>query len=136
MKYFFPIFALVLGGCATTYHPKGFFGDGYFDYRVTEKTFAVTFRGNKHTNQEDVRRFALMRAAELSLDHGYRYFKVTKEREMSSKVIEKENNEFEGMLRVEEIVSPGIEMHITCSNEAVDEEFIDAATFLAYNPKK
>ncbi|MCH9613671.1 MAG: hypothetical protein SP1CHLAM54_06780 [Chlamydiia bacterium] len=136
MKYFFPIIALVLGGCATSYHQKGFFGDGYSDYRVTEKTFAVTFRGNKYTDQENVRRFALMRAAELATTHGFRYFKVTKEKEISSKYIEKESDEYEGTLRVEEVISPGIEMQITCSHEALDEEFIDAVTFLSYNPKK
>ena len=39
--------ALLLAGCSTSYHQKGFFGDGYSDYRVNQDKFTVTFRGNE-----------------------------------------------------------------------------------------
>lgn len=136
MRYFIPALALVLGGCATGYHAKGMLGDGYSDYRITENTFSITFRGNKYSDEEDIRRFALVRAAELTLTHGFRYFLVVNERELSSKEVQKHTDEFDGVLKIKEIIYPGVELKIRCAQEIDSADFIDAASFLSYNPSK
>lgn len=69
------IAALVLTGCATTYQPSGFTG-GFSETRLAPDRFIVSFSGNAFTAGEQARDFALLRAAELSRDGGYRYFTV------------------------------------------------------------
>jgi hypothetical protein len=72
-----PLVALI--GCATTYQKEGVFANGYSDFKATQDTFVVTFRANENTPQEDVFKYALHRAAEVTLKNGYRYFSVIEE---------------------------------------------------------
>jgi hypothetical protein len=66
---------LCLCGCATPYQPaKG--GKGYTDSQSSSNVFTVGFQGNQHTTLEDVYDFALLRSAEVVLQHGYRFFAV------------------------------------------------------------
>jgi hypothetical protein len=69
------IFAVFIQGCATTYQAKGFTG-GYSETQLDENVFNVTFRGNGYTRRERVSDFTLLRCAELTLVHGYRYFTI------------------------------------------------------------
>lgn len=66
---------VVLAGCATAYHTAGFTG-GYSDTQLAENVFQVSFRGNGYTSRERVEDFALLRSAEVSLEHGFPYFVV------------------------------------------------------------
>ena len=84
---------LFLAGCSTNYHQKGFFGDGYSDYRINQDKFAVTFRGNEYTDSENVRRFAMMRAAELTVQNGFHYFKIVSEKDVSHESIKTSTTE-------------------------------------------
>ena len=68
---------LVLVGCATMYHPVGITG-GYNETRLDENVFTVTFRGNGYTSTQRAENFALLRAAECSLENGYKYFVIFK----------------------------------------------------------
>jgi hypothetical protein len=71
--------ALASSACATSYQKEGFFTNGYSDSRKSSDRFAVTFRGNEQTSPETAMRYALKRASELTLRHGYRYFAVLEE---------------------------------------------------------
>ena len=61
--------------CATSYQPKSLTG-GYEDYQLQNNLFEVSFEGNGYTSESRARNFALYRAAEVSLENGYRYFEV------------------------------------------------------------
>lgn len=133
------LLTLLLAGCATSYHQKGFFGDGYSDYRVNQDKFAVTFRGNEFTDSEDVRRFALVRAAELTLQNGFRYFKILSEKDVSRQAVETstKENEISTLKRKVKKQAPGIDLMIRCFDQEPDGDAIDAREFITYNqPKK
>jgi hypothetical protein len=68
-------FLLVLAACATPYAPANK-GRGYIDSQVATNEFQVGFQGNCNTDADQVRDFALLRSAELTLEHGYLYFAV------------------------------------------------------------
>ena len=69
--------ALALGGCAsaTGYQSAGADG-GYSELQLAHDMFRVAFQGNIYTSQERVADMALLRAADLALAHGARYFVV------------------------------------------------------------
>lgn len=67
------VLSLSLAGCATSYHAKGLFGR-YSETQLGEDVFQVTFVGNGHTSEERATDFGLLRSAELTLQHGYRFF--------------------------------------------------------------
>jgi len=51
-------------------------GPGYSSTRLTENRMRVTFVGQSTTSADQVRNFALLRAAELTLMNGYDWFKI------------------------------------------------------------
>lgn len=75
MKRLFTILFLVvfMQSCATTYQSAGFTG-GFSETQLDENIFRVTFYGNGYTGRERVTDFALLRSAELTIEHGYKYF--------------------------------------------------------------
>jgi hypothetical protein len=68
-------FLLVTGlaGCAATSYEAGEFR-GYSEIRLSEDSYQVRFQGNSHTSYNRVSQFVLRRCAELTLEHGRRYF--------------------------------------------------------------
>lgn len=55
-----------LTGCATSYKPNGFIGNGGFDEtELAPNYYRVSFKGNEKTSRERASDFALLRAAEL-----------------------------------------------------------------------
>ena len=66
---------LIFAGCATRYQPMGFTG-GYSETQLGENIFQVSFYGNGYTSRERVSDFSLLRAAELTLEKGFRYFVI------------------------------------------------------------
>jgi hypothetical protein len=82
MKYIthiaLPFVALVstmLTSCATQYTSRGFTG-GYSDTQLAPDAFRITFSGNGFTSSERTQDFAILRAADLTLSHGFRYFGI------------------------------------------------------------
>jgi hypothetical protein len=61
-------------GC-TTYHASGPSG-GYSDTQLSPRVFQVRFQGNGYTKNDRVSIFLLRRAAEITLENGFRYFVV------------------------------------------------------------
>jgi hypothetical protein len=72
-------FAAFATSCSTLYQKEGIFSNGYSDLRSGKDTFVVTFRANEFTPAEKVRKYALKRAAAITLKNGYRYFVVLDE---------------------------------------------------------
>jgi hypothetical protein len=72
-------FAL-LAGCATPYSSSGFLG-GYSDTALAPDVYRISFQGNGYTSQERTQDFAILRAADLTLSHGYSYFGIINQTE-------------------------------------------------------
>lgn len=71
--------ALLLAGCATQtpYKPAEERGEeGYTETQLGENRYRITFVGNHSTPAETVKDYALLRAAELTLQEGYSWFSV------------------------------------------------------------
>lgn len=73
------LMALGLTACATPtpYQPLERERGGYSEERLSEDRYRVVFVGNAHTEPEQVERFLLRRAAELTLRNGYGWFRAT-----------------------------------------------------------
>lgn len=113
--------------CSTGYHSLGLFTTGYNNIRFAKDGFTITFRANKYTTSEDVRKFALRRASELALQNGYTYFQIVSEKDISDKV------HITTSSKTKLVVSPGLEIVIRCFKDKGDSYGIDAKEFLYYN---
>ncbi|MGQ0621507.1 MAG: CC0125/CC1285 family lipoprotein [Panacagrimonas sp.] len=77
-------------GCATQtpYQPAAKRGEyGYTETQLTDSRYRITFNGNTLTPEETTKDYALLRAAELTLQKGYDWFQLaerTGDRKMSS----------------------------------------------------
>ena len=72
----------LLAGCATEYQPQSFTG-GFSDYMTAPDEAVVTFHCIGYTPAERVVEMAALRCAEVTLQHGYRYFVVTNVADLS-----------------------------------------------------
>lgn len=111
--FLFILLGLFCAGCsASQYHAKDYQGNGYSEYRVSPDRFAVAYQGEHKASPEEVRRFALQRAAEVTTDYGYRYFAIESERDHLK----------------------GIELSIRCFNKVPEKnETVDAYQMLTIN---
>lgn len=77
---FSSLFVLLLGsllnGCATAYQAQGWTG-GYSEVQLTPDAFHICFYGNAYTSSQKVTKYVLLRASELTLEKGFKYFVVT-----------------------------------------------------------
>jgi hypothetical protein len=70
---------LALGACATaTYYQPSQGGDaiGYADSRIEANRWRVSFQGGDGAPESQVSDFALLRAAELTVQNGYDWFRI------------------------------------------------------------
>jgi hypothetical protein len=65
----------MLVGCVTSYQPWGTTG-GYKDRQIDDQTLHVEFRGNGYTSPDTVHKYFMYRCAELTQQHGFKYFMV------------------------------------------------------------
>ena len=77
------LLACLLTGCSTPYQANGLMG-GYSDYMVAPDEAIVTFSGNGYTSAMQVIQMTARRCAEVTLQHGYRYFVGTAASDASS----------------------------------------------------
>jgi hypothetical protein len=63
----------LLAGCATPYQQHGYLG-GFEETQLAPNVWRVSFKGNQYTSSERAEDFALLRAADLTLQSGYSYF--------------------------------------------------------------
>lgn len=81
------LIALTLSACttATPYQAATKVGqNGYAEQQIESNRFRVTFAGNSNTPREEVENYLLLRAAEVTLQHGFDYF-VLADRDTDSK---------------------------------------------------
>jgi len=64
---------LLIYSCATPYQSEGMTG-GFTDTQLSETLWKVSVNGNGFTNKTTVGDYALLRAAELTLEKEYQYF--------------------------------------------------------------
>ena len=75
MKNTFPLLFFLICGCATEYGASSFSG-GFTDQITGNNTAVVTFKSNAFTDEVTTRKYAMRRAAELTLENGYDYFLI------------------------------------------------------------
>jgi hypothetical protein len=75
-------FVAALISCSTAYQPDGFTG-GFEELQLDENVYEITFSGNGYTSEKRVSDFVLLRAAEISLQEGYPYFRIIDRRNWS-----------------------------------------------------
>ncbi|RYD34334.1 MAG: hypothetical protein EOP85_19925 [Verrucomicrobiaceae bacterium] len=75
MKYFVLLIIATLASCASPYGPKGING-GYKETRYSADTVMIYYDGNSSTSPSRAKDFTTLRAAELCIESGYRYFSV------------------------------------------------------------
>ena len=76
MKYFLSLMTIVfISSCATSYQSQGMSG-GYVDTQLSETLWKVSVNGNGYTSSSQVGDYALLRASELTLEKGYKYFVI------------------------------------------------------------
>ena len=72
--------ALALAGCVTAvgtnYGPADEKGYGYQDTRIESDRYRIVFAGDGATSPDLVEDYALLRAAELTVENGYDWFRV------------------------------------------------------------
>lgn len=66
---------LVFGCGATAYQPYSLTG-GYSDKKLSEDEFIIAFNGNIRTDEDRAIHFTMLRAAEITLNNGYKYFVI------------------------------------------------------------
>jgi hypothetical protein len=67
------IVATLLGGCATTYQPKGLSG-GFSEIALDSTTWRVSFDGNGYSDRGTIEAYLMFRAAELTNEKGFDWF--------------------------------------------------------------
>jgi hypothetical protein len=72
------VLVVALGGCATGYQSSGFSG-GFSETQLAPDVFRISFAGNGFTSGERAQDFAMLRAADLSVKHGFTHFAVINE---------------------------------------------------------
>lgn len=72
------IVGLLSFGCATPYQeyvPGG--TGGYYDFKIEERRYYVSFVGNGYTSRSEAYEMARYRAAEIGVEQGYPYLELT-----------------------------------------------------------
>ena len=66
--------------CSSNYQRASFYNtEGFIDTRLGRDVFKITYNGSIFTNLNTAIDFCLLRCAEISLERGFRYFRVTRE---------------------------------------------------------
>lgn len=129
----------VLSSCSTQYREQGFLGGGYTDFRVSSDKFVVSFRGNEYTSSDKTMKFALLRAAEITKKHGFKYFFIQDKEDISKsrfvKTTEEDNGDKSSKKEeTKELNMPGLRLYIKCFHkEPKDLDVIEASQYISYN---
>lgn len=68
---------LTVSGCSTLKTPRTFASLGQFEqFQLNDDVYRVTYVANGYTRQQDAEEIALLHAAKVTLQHGYRYFQM------------------------------------------------------------
>lgn len=75
--------AIALAGCSTPYQPTGTAG-GFTESWRSKSVVVVDFKGNGFTSPAAVSEMALLRAAELAQAHGWGFFRIVGDADLST----------------------------------------------------
>ncbi len=79
-KLYSILLILLLANCATPYQPQSKWlkkaPGGYSDVKKGDNVFFVTFNANGYTPLENVKDYALLRSAEITIENDFTYFKI------------------------------------------------------------
>lgn len=75
MRVLLILISIVLTSCATPYQSEGLTG-GFSETQLAKNTWKISSRGNAYTSSSTVRDHVLLRASELTLENGFKYFVV------------------------------------------------------------
>ena len=70
------VLLMALAGCATEYRRDSGWGSGFSEVQLDTNVFRVSFNGNNYTRPERAEELALLRSADLTLQHGFSYFVI------------------------------------------------------------
>lgn len=71
------LLCLFIASCATQYQPYSYFGGGgYREVKLAENVFKVTVEANGYTSSSKATDLALLRSADLAIEHGFKYFVI------------------------------------------------------------
>src|SRR5215470_7563257 len=73
MRWFLLMLVAFAAACATPNKTSGFNG-GYSETQLSQNSWTVTFQRNGYTSHERATDFALLRSADVALEHGFNYF--------------------------------------------------------------
>ncbi|MBS0626055.1 MAG: hypothetical protein JSS32_08405 [Verrucomicrobia bacterium] len=140
INYFFlAALTLLSSACATRYGEAGFFSNGYTDFRYSEDTFDVSFRANEYTKSDKVMKYALLRASELTLKHGYNYFTVLEQSDTTRSALQFNTHQSWSTTHgsVSQLHYPSLRLKIKCfAEKPASGDIVDAKEFLSYNSEK
>lgn len=69
---------LLVTACATGYHESNLSG-GFSETQLQDDTFRVYFHGNAFTTAEQMSDYTMLRAAEVAIEHGFKFFVVAEQ---------------------------------------------------------
>ena len=112
--------AAVLWACATPYkQARKETSNGYFDTKMQEGMYQVLFNGNDNTSARKANDYALLRAAEVCLENGYKSFEILrKNEEFTEKEVDTGVRIFGGTLANIENSEPKITLVVRCSEKS------------------
>lgn len=123
-KLLFASMILLLTGCSTHYQKQNMFGNGFSEMRTSPDSFIVNFKGNGYSKTDKMMKYALRRASELTLEHGYKYFKIVNTLDTSNYVGSSSSLS----------KAPAFSIRVKCTAEKTnDPDEVDAAFFLQNN---
>ena len=80
MKVINLILLATLTSCSSHYQRASqYYAEGFIDVRIGRDAFKVTYNGSPFTDLHTAVDFCLLRCAEITLERGFTYFRVTKD---------------------------------------------------------
>ena len=76
MRYSYLLLVFLLSSCLSTAYVEDGWKGGFTDTQINEDTWKVTVGGNAYTKQSTIRDYAILRASEVTLEQGYKYFVI------------------------------------------------------------
>ena len=148
MKLINLILLSILSSCSSNYHRASqYHSEGFIDTRIGRDAFKITYNGSPFTNLQTAVDYCLLRCAEITLERGFTYFRVTKDTAGISQYLVK-NPDVYGRIngnpvRISGAYTEGIPRAvatniIVCKNEVPvgEKDFMNAKQIKAYIREK
>ncbi|MCG3824025.1 CC0125/CC1285 family lipoprotein [Photobacterium damselae] len=125
--------ALTLTACATPYQSSGFRG-GFEESQLAPNVFEISFKGNAFISRETTRDYVLLRASELTINNGYKYFSIMNADNITDVSSTASINQFTGQVTVSNMRKPQSNLMVVMENNQIKGAF--DASFMMNSLKK